>query len=114
MDGDLKTFGWVPVLGSQENANPRVKVVKFGDGYEQRGPDGINVDLRTFSLTFRYSLDEINLIEMFLRDHRGYKAFIYRPTMRPVPIRVVCEKWHSKRVSVRKSELTAEFREVVA
>ncbi|MGL4416301.1 MAG: phage tail protein, partial [Plesiomonas shigelloides] len=38
----LHTFGWAPRSAMEANHEPRVSAVKFGDGYEQRSPDGIN------------------------------------------------------------------------
>lgn len=55
---------------------PRVHMVKFGDGYEQRLPDGINSIDQTFSIQFsKRDKDEIDNITAFLESLKGATAF---------------------------------------
>ncbi|EAO8184601.1 phage tail protein, partial [Salmonella enterica] len=49
----MRTFAWVPRPGMGIKTKPSVRVVKFGDGYEQRSQGGLNSQLRSFTPTFR-------------------------------------------------------------
>lgn len=42
----METFKWKVKPDMKKEFEPRVKSVKFGDGYEQRRPDGINNNLK--------------------------------------------------------------------
>jgi phage-related protein len=44
----------------------RRKSVRFGDGYVQSAPDGLNFQLRSWALTFARPKDEADAIEAFL------------------------------------------------
>ncbi|WP_201035761.1 phage tail protein, partial [Salmonella enterica] len=49
----MKTFYWIPREGMQSSVTPAVQTVKFGDGYEQRRPAGLNFRLKSFKPVFR-------------------------------------------------------------
>lgn len=49
--------------------------VRFGDGYSQRAPAGLNADLKTYSVTLSVSREEATALESFLAEHGGWKAF---------------------------------------
>ncbi|MCV5426558.1 phage tail protein, partial [Escherichia coli] len=50
---EIKTLHLVPREGMQVTEKPLVRTVKFGDGYEQRRPAGLNAQLKTFQAVFR-------------------------------------------------------------
>ncbi|MEJ2766982.1 phage tail protein [Photobacterium sp. MCCC 1A19761] len=110
----LVEFKWVPVRGGKIDEEPRVQKLSFGDGYEQRSPNGINHQLQKFSYTFRYRHEEITSIRQFLFERGGVEPFIIYPTDEPYPTKVICEKWSRRRISATDSELTATFEEVIA
>lgn len=75
----METFTWpVDLSGASRRQQQPVRTVKFGDGYEQRQPDGIAPPLkvRTASRTGRKA--EIDAIEAFLLRH-AVKPFIWTP-----------------------------------
>ncbi|EEC9209939.1 TPA: phage tail protein, partial [Escherichia coli] len=45
---EIKTLHLVPREGMQVSEKPSVVRVRFGDGYEQRRPTGLNPQLKTF------------------------------------------------------------------
>ncbi|HAD5969831.1 TPA: phage tail protein [Salmonella enterica] len=109
----MKTLDWPVDQTLQVKVSPRVRVVKFGDGYEQRAPDGLNTDLRTYTVKFSAESADINLIDQFLTEHAGYRAFIWLPPDRYITGKFKCEEW-SKEVSGLWDILTATFEQVVA
>ncbi|MBK5072235.1 phage tail protein [Budviciaceae bacterium CWB-B4] len=108
----METFHWRPVPGMSVPTEPNVRVVKFGDGYEQRQPKGINNNLKTYSLTFRVPRHEFWVIDDFLTSHGGVDAFWWTPPLRYEPIKVVCRKW-TPTINRRKIEISCEFEEVM-
>ncbi|PHI31030.1 phage tail protein [Budvicia aquatica] len=109
----METFHWVPRPGMSIKAEPNVKVVKFGDGYEQRQPAGINNKLDKYSVTFRIPRREWAFVSKFLSDHGAVTAFWWTPPSSFVPIKVVCRKWPSS-FQHTYVDISCEFEEVMA
>ncbi len=109
-----KTFVWTARIGAMSTAEPKVNVIKFGDGYEQRIQRGLQHDLRTYTLTFNGLKARMMVIDAFLTEHRGYVSFSWRPPSRIKPALFVCERWSEVYLNAQVWELTAEFREVLA
>lgn len=103
--------------GCTETDAPRVRVVRFGDGYEQRMPAGLNHQLRQWTVRFDRCDPVIgDAIVKFLRERAGAEAFEWT-TNRDEPVLVVCETWQPEDLrsrGVRYVNLSATFREVVA
>lgn len=91
---------------------PKVKRVQFGDGYEQRSKDGINADLKTYSLKFVKRDIEINDIERFLEEKGGVESFLYSHKRGALRL-CICEEWSRVDIDFQTSEISATFREVV-
>lgn len=73
-------FFWVPSYGSAANLKPKIKQIKYGDGYEQRVPDGISNNLLTLDLTFDLmTRNKMTAITHFLNLRGGKEAFVYLP-----------------------------------
>lgn len=109
----METFNWRPQNCFNVSVAPKVRVIKFGDSYEQRQQDGMNNDLRSYSVTFVGLTEEINLIEDFLTRHNAVKAFLWRETNRNKLITVVCRSWNSTPNGAAKT-ISATSEEVVA
>lgn len=71
----METFTFAPNWGMKLSKEPKVKTITFGDGYEQRLKQGLNHNLRSYSLTFSGDINQMQQIEAFLDRHEGYKAF---------------------------------------
>ena len=105
---------WVESPGSGLNEKPRVRAAQFGDGYEQRAPDGINAMPQEWD----YSADDVDdavATDMiaFLRAHKGTLHFGYVPLWETVSIRVVCQEWTRTLGSrIGTSSIRAKFRQV--
>ena len=95
----MKTFRWKVKPGMDVASVPSVRKVRFGDGYSQRAPAGLNANLKTYSVSF-------------LEEHGGWKAFLWTPPYEWRQIKVTCAKW-SSRVSMLRVEFSAEFEQVV-
>ena len=92
---EIAHFFWIPSYSPTISTEPSVRTLKFGDGYEQRSPDGINTNLLKISLTYGNRDEaEITAISHFLHERGGSEAFVYLP---PSPYssmkKFVCRKW---------------------
>lgn len=107
----METFNFAPDWGLKLSREPKVKTLAFGDGYEQRQKEGLNHNLRSYSLTFSGTTERILQIESFLVRHEGYKAFQWTPR-HSLQGKFKCEKWDTEQ---RESfwKLSCEFKEVV-
>ena len=71
-------FIWKPAYGMDTNIDPRVNRIQFGDGYTQRIPDGINIDLIKTDISFENRTDsESTAIIHFLKARQGSQPFLY-------------------------------------
>jgi len=114
MSGEnMETFNWIPQKSSTASISPRVRVIKFGDGCEQRIQDGINNDLRSYNVTFIGLFDDITLIDEFLTRQGAVRAFKWCEPHTHKTITVVCRSWSSTSNGAAKT-ITATFEEVVA
>ncbi|ATI62785.1 phage tail protein [Edwardsiella tarda] len=109
----METFNWPVLPDMQVSAEPKVHVVKFGDGYEQRAPVGINNNLKVYDITIRVNRQDVCELEDFFARHGGVTAFLWTPPYDYRTTRVVCRKW-SSRVGMLKAVFTATFEQVIA
>lgn len=108
----MATFTWTPDAGAAGEHEPSRRTVKFGDGYEQRAPNGINVDMAKWSsLSFSgRSAAEGAAIAAFLKARGGTESFTWTPPG-GTSGNYVCPKWTEKPVSYG-TVVTADFYQV--
>lgn len=107
-------FLWVPSYNGQKNISPRVNSVQFGDGYEQRSPNGINNILLKMDYVFsERSLSEATAILHFLNQRKGVEWFYFTPE-RPYnqEKKFVCKEWTDTEVFYNNHSIRASFQEV--
>ncbi|AUY88894.1 phage tail protein (plasmid) [Escherichia coli] len=104
----MKTFRWKVKPGMDVASAPSVREVRFGDGYSQRAPAGLNANLKTYSVTLSVSREEATALESFLAEHGAGKPFCGHRLMVYRQIKVTCAKW-TVRVSMLRAEFSAEF-----
>lgn len=109
----MRTFTWLPEESLKVTVKPKVKVVMLGDGYEQRTPDGINNQLRSYSLQFSGTGQDIRAIDNFLTEHGAVTAFVWTPQDSGVMGVFKCEEWDLT-INGYWNALSAKFQEVVA
>lgn len=109
----MSTFTFTPDFGASVEVKPRVRVVRFGDGYEQRVGDGINTKPQNWSLRFSNRDDaEAAAIVSFLDARGGFEAFNWTPLLASTPIRVVCREWNRSIDRHNLNTVTATFEQV--
>ena len=88
-------FFWIADYGASISSEPKVNVLQFGDGYEQRTPESISADLLKLDLAFdNRSEKEATAIAHFLHARGAKEAFAFMP---PSPYssmkKFVCRSW---------------------
>ncbi|PVZ56570.1 hypothetical protein C9422_18790 [Pseudomonas sp. B1(2018)] len=107
----MAVFTWRATYDASRVITPTVKVIKFGDGYEQRQGIGINRQPRKFSLTFKRVNSEIDAIDAFLIARGGIESFSYtHPGLNSGVF--VCREWTRTDVARGIDSLSATFEEV--
>lgn len=107
----MPTFTWVPTYDATKTITPIVKVVKFGDGYEQRQGTGINRQPRKLVLTFKRPNAEIESIDAFLKARGAIEAFDYVHPGQATG-KYVCREWTRTNVARGIDSLSGTFEEV--
>ncbi|MNJ19117.1 Phage minor tail protein [compost metagenome] len=107
----MPTFTWRATYDASKTATPTVKVIKFGDGYEQRQASGINRLPRKFSLTFKGKSKVIADIDAFLSARGAVEAFSYTHPGQAAGV-FVCREWTRTDIAYGVSGLSATFDEV--
>tara|TARA_R100000388_G_C7230192_1_gene154186 strand:+ start:241 stop:654 length:414 start_codon:yes stop_codon:yes gene_type:complete len=75
---DFGSLTVLPDKGLTRNAQPQVRRVTFGDGYEQRTTYGINSVQETYNVSFKNrTRGEIENIAGFLKSLKGVTSFIF-------------------------------------
>lgn len=110
------TFPNYPVsYGAQNQLRPRIKSIRFGDGYEMRIVDGLNTVPQRWTVSWNVlGLPEAEHADTFLAAHRGALWFWWTPPRQTQPIKVVCKEWTRAPVdgSPHHDSITATFEQV--
>jgi len=107
----MLTFTWRATYDASRSVAPRVKVIKFGDGYEQRQGTGINRQPRKYSLVFKRISSEIDAIDSFLAIRGGIESFNYTHPGHSIGV-FVCREWTRTDVARGVDSISATFEEV--
>ena len=114
----MADWTYVPDKALSKSSAPRIREVKFGDGYSQRAQDGINYMNESWSLTFSNRLfSDIYNMESFLETKGGTTAFTWAPPGES-EVKVICRNWdvntlyHTGTNSTSIGTLTATFERV--
>lgn len=114
----MAIYDWVESPGTALQERPRVAATRFGDGYQERAPDGLNPITQVWTVQHRNVDDEVaDAIVAFLRARitavAGQEAFEWWPPRAAAAIRVTCSDW-SRTLGERvdTSTITATFEQV--
>lgn len=109
----MATFTWVADFGAVRKSEPKVRAIKFGDGYEQRLRFGLNTNLKIWTVQFRARSDqEAAAIESFLDAREAVEAFDWSPPSGS-PAKWICRSWTRQLDAYNLNTISAEFEQVV-
>ncbi len=94
----MAIYDWVESPGTARQVRPRVSATRFGDGYEERAPDGLHPISEVWSVQHRDIDDDVaDAIEAFLAERisatAGQESFEWWPPRAAAAIRVTCGEW---------------------
>jgi len=102
----------VPSYASSVEVKPRVKLVRFGDGYVQRGADGINLFPQVWNLSFNNRSDaEIDALVAALKSAAG-GSISWQPPGEAAPLNFMCLSWNRSILSFGISTVTCQLEQV--
>ena len=105
-----------PDRGIRKASKPRIRTVKFGDGYEQRIVDGINSITEQYTVSFnnRAKADIDDIVKFF--DSRGAASFNFTipdtNNSGETTIKVVCGTYNTSYNNDTTYSCSATFRRV--
>lgn len=110
----MATFTYVPSFSPTSQRQPRVLAVQFGDGYEQRGTDGIHADLQRWSLTFTHqTIADADAIEaFFVTNEAAIVPFDWTAPRAGAASKYLCRSWSRRLDGPQTDTITATFEEV--
>lgn len=110
----LDPFDWVESASTALEEEPRVLETRFGDGYSQRAPDGLNPIAQQWEVRFTGVDNDIgDAILAYFRAAGAVEAFEWTPLWHTIPIKVVCKRWTRTQPNEwGRSDITARFSQV--
>lgn len=110
----MAVFTSAPSFLPTSTRRPRILSTKFGDGYEQRGADGINPDLQSWSLLFDHlPVADANTIEgFFVTNNSAVVPFDWTPPRAGAALKFLCRNWTRTMTSPNTDRITATFEQV--
>lgn len=107
------TFTWLPSYGVSNDPQVNLITNKFGDGYAQRVPNGVNYIAGKWTLPFNNkSIAEGQAILSFLRAHAGGVWFWFSDPLSGQMVKVVCSKFPQTASAPGTVSITATFEQV--
>lgn len=107
------TGGTTPDFGAQKKSQPAVRVVKFGDGYEQRLAYGVNTQPKVWELRWSASSNSnADAIEAFFEARGAVESFDWTPLQEATAYKFVCRQWQREHQYADINIITATFEQV--
>lgn len=106
-----ETLTACPMVNASGTAEFRIKELQFGDGYPQRAPDGIHIDLRSYNLEFKGGVEYIQDLDDFFTRHKGVKSFKWTAPDRSEELLYVCRGLKQTFINANFRSLSVEVRE---
>lgn len=101
-----------PAPQSNRPVKPRVNVAQFGDGYSQRGGDGLNASSRSFQAQWpTLTVEQQEAIEAFFEQHTS-TAFRWTPPLTSIERKWIASDWTPGYVQGDLVSLSATLTEV--
>ena len=103
-----------PDYNAQKNSAPRLRLIQFGDGYEQRLRFGENQNPKEWTLTFQNITEaQSDTIETFLDARADDGAsFDWQPPGSSTSYKWVCPRWTKSIPFANLATINATFRQV--
>jgi phage-related protein len=111
----MTTFAYLPDPGMPEAHEPKRRAVRFGDGYQQTSPTGLNADLGKWDLTFSgRSLTEADAIMTLCKvsGAGGTVPLTWTPPGESTAIKVLAYPYKKVWTGINSYTVTLTFEQV--
>lgn len=109
----MAVFTHVPTWGTQFQIEANAHLAKFGDGYEQATPNGLNNVLEKWNLTFKDIPEATYVaIKAFLKTHKGTTPFQWTTPDGDL-LWFRCRSWSGSPPSYGVRDMTMVFEQVM-
>lgn len=111
----MAVFAWAESASSALEEEPRINETRYGDGYSENSPDGLNPMKQAWSLQFRkVSREAGDAIVAFFRARvspiGGRENFDWTPLWQSTSIKVVALSWNRTQLDeYGESDITVRF-----
>ena len=108
------TGSTTPTYGMTKTSNPARRIVKFGDGYEQRQMIGIpaHLDPKVYTLTFVVAEADADKIETFLEARAEDGEYFSWTPPSGGSGKYVCDSWNKTIPYNGRATINTSFRQV--
>lgn len=102
-----------PRYGFTITRNPKINIIDFGDGFQQRLTKGLNQNPVTLNLKFGLSQSESNTAISFLNDRiTDGQSFTYVIPNENITKKFICKRYNTSIPFVGRVTLNCTFEEV--
>lgn len=110
----MATFpSYNPTYPITKKSEPKIRTVKFGDGYSQRLTFGLNQNPKVWSPEFILRPADADIVEAFL-DARALdgESFDWTPPGSAAPLKWICPSWEREVLGPNSCRLQTTFTQV--
>lgn len=104
----MEVFTWRAEVGTSQSGEFRMLTSKFGDGYSQESPDGINNETQTWSVVVSGRPALVDPVLAFIRARKG-QVFQWKPPGASALEYYRCKRYSKNDQGAAYSTLTMEF-----
>lgn len=109
----MSEFNWIPSRNYTVTTAPTARLLKFGDGYEQRIPETLNTIRKIWDLRFtNREMSQANAIIQFFEDRQAVQHFTWTPPDEEKEYKVIARNWKETIVSPNVKSITVKFERV--
>lgn len=109
-------FSWSPSYAVSKKTKLNMRVIQFGDGYQQRAGTGINNIGRQWDLRFNAKTETVAMdIQDFLEARKDGSSFYWKPPFlnrMDETIKVICKSFDIVPATYNSFDITATFEQV--
>lgn len=110
----MREFTWIVQKDLTRTPKLNVKVIQFGDGYEQRQRTILGRPTFEYAFTVKSSAADADAAFDFLMDHMGIEPFLWTAPQESVARKVVCDDFKNTQYDGITHAVSGTFREVKA
>ena len=105
----MSVLPFAPQFSSRAKRQPRVRKSGFGDGYEQRTADGLNVIRDEWDLVFTLKRADAESLLSFFDGLQGVSRFQWTAPGQSQALNYICDDWNYQLLSTGAMTINAHI-----